>query len=262
MFMVPLAASVLAELWETIARLIDQGRRHDALVTLRGVAAQTGDRRVRITLGTLLAEGGTFHEAILEWTRVIDEATAAGDTASLAAVYHNLAAVYRELGDYPLARRFQQRCLALEASCGPEELLHLANDAISGRRWGLAEALVAAAEEATSEGDPAALSDELAATRGLIAAGQGRTSEARDRLRAVYRRHRDRGADQAAGKDLMNLAMVLEQEDRWDLARRTLRQAQRHCRAAADAVGLNRCHYLLRRVDRALACRRLTPACN
>jgi tetratricopeptide (TPR) repeat protein len=253
----------LDELWDVVRSLIDQGRDRDALVTLRAVAERTDLLAVRITLGTLLAESGELHAAVCEWTRVIDLAQAAGDRAALAAVYHNLAAVYREWGDWELARRFQQRSLQFRDDCDAADLLQLANDAFVGRRWDLAETLLATAEKLPADPvEHAELQGHIAATRGLIQGGHGRPHAGLRELRQVYHRHQQAGDDRLAGRDLLNLAVLFEQQSRYGLALHSVHAANRHLRAAQDTCGLNRARYLQRRFERQQATTRQSARWN
>ncbi len=253
----------LAELWESVSRLTASGRWHDAEVTLRAVAESTGSREARISLGTLLADRGQLHAAVREWTRVIDSAHVSGDRAALAAVYHNLAAVYRQLGDVDLARRFQQRSLAHQDSCGPEDLLQLANDALSTRSWDLAESLLDAAAGFAGHGaETSDLAPQILATRGLLLGLRGRPRVGIPLLRRSLQQNRLAGDDLLAGKDLVNLAALFDQTDRPGLAMLCLRAAQRYFRAAEDAVEMNRVRYLWRSFARARAWKRFSPDCN
>lgn len=253
----------LAELWESVSRLTASGRWHDAEVTLRAVAESTGSHEARISLGTLLADRGQLHAAVREWTRVIDSAYVGGDRAALSAVYHNLAAIYRQLGDVDLARRFQQRSLTLQDACGPEDLLQLANDALSTRSWDLAESLLDAAAGFASNGvETSDLTHQILATRGLLLGLRGRPLVGIPLLRRSFHQNRLAGNDLLAGKDLVNLAALFDQTERPGLAILCLRGALRYFRAAEDAVEVNRARYLLRSAARARAWREFSPSCN
>ncbi len=253
----------LAELWDSLSRLTASGRWHDAEVTLRAVAESTGSHEARISLGALLADRGQLHAAVLEWTRVIDTAYARGDRAALAAVYHNLAAVYRQLGDLDLARRFQQRSLSLQDGCGPEDLLQLANDALSTGAWDLAESLLDAADGfARATPEDADLSQQILATRGVLMGLRGQPLAGIPLLRRAYRQNRTAGNDLLAGKDLVNLAALFDQTERPGLASLCLRSSLRHFRAAEDAVEVNRTRHLLRRAVRSRAWKKFSPSCN
>src|SRR5688500_11404774 len=96
------------DFWDAVEHLLDAERWTDAAVTVRAVAQQSDRVEWRLTLGTLLYERGQRHLAVREWTDVIETAEADGDWPISAAAHHNLAAMYRDVGDYPLARTFQQ----------------------------------------------------------------------------------------------------------------------------------------------------------
>ena len=84
--------------------------------------------------GALLAERDALREAISVWTALIEPASELGRRDVLAAIYSNLAAVYRDLGDFSLARSFQQQSLHWQDDFGADDLLHLANDALAADR--------------------------------------------------------------------------------------------------------------------------------
>ena len=252
-----------SDLWRSIQQLLDEDRWHDAIVTLRAVANATNAAPVRLTLGTLLAEWGDLHGAVVEWTRLLDAAQLRGDRGSLSAVYHNLAAVYRELGDLELARRFQQRSLTFQEEHGPAELLQLANDALWKQEWDLADALLTLLDEAAPNfAAEESLKIETLATKGLLAGFRSQPAVGARLLRQAYHRHCYAGETQLAGRDLINLALLLDQRQQPGLGLRCLRQAERHCRACDDRIGHNRIRFLRAQLQRHQALRKIQPGWN
>lgn len=248
----------LESLWTSIKSLLSAGRWHDAEVTLRAAADATESPEIRLTLGTLYAERGELHAAIHEWTRVVDVAQMSGERELLAAVYHNLAAVYRDQGDYNLARRFQQRSLMWQNDCGPEDLLHLTNDALGSGAYELAESLLDGVDEMAGEDNE--LSATVHATRGLMCGLQGSPREGIRHLRVAYRQHCAAQADAEAGRDLLNLAALYEQLDRWRVAEKCLETAAKHFQQSGEAWWQSRAEGRCARVRRTRQLRR-TPAC-
>ena len=85
-------SQVDASAWREVRRLLRADSWLEAVALLRRLECETGCRTVRLTLGALLAERERFHEAILLWTHVIDDAHRDGDRIHLSAAYSNLAA--------------------------------------------------------------------------------------------------------------------------------------------------------------------------
>jgi len=247
----------LEPLWISIESLLSSGRQRDAEVTLRAAAAATDSPEIRLSLGTLYAERGDWNAAIQEWTRVIDLAGQSGQRELLAAVYHNLAAVYRDLGDLALARRFQQRSLMWQNHCGPEDLLHLANDAIGTGAYELAESLLDGVEEMTEPSRE--WTAKVHGTRGVIQGLQGLPREGIRHVLAAYRLHCAAQADALAGRDLLNLAALYEQLDRWRIAEKCLEMAAEHFRRSGEAWWQSRAEGRCSRVRRTRQLR-ATPA--
>lgn len=260
-----------SELWDSVARLTQQGRWHDACVTLRAVANSTGSRAVRISLGTLFAERGNLHAAVREWTQVLDAAATDADRPSRAVVMHNLAAVYRELGDYRLAAHFQRQALNELDAGGTWELLQLANDALADQRLDLAELLLdslddeawePAADAGSLPDDAVELAADLQATRGLLAGLRGELTAARRHLRAALRAHRQRGDIQRVGKDLVNLAAICLHDHRADLAMPCLHRAIADLEAAGETIVAHRARHLLRQAQRLQHRQQIDPRWN
>ena len=222
---IPGIDSRLGDLWGSIQKLLAAGRRHDAIVTLRAVANSTGCLDIRVTLGTVLAEGGDYPAAIAEWVRVIDAARVEANTKLLAAAYHNLAAASRECGDDMQAAIFQRQALNFQADCGTEDLLQLANIALTQSQLDWAESLLETAF-ASQLSDCRTLDWDLIATRGVLRGLQGDHVAACADFRAAYHGHRARNDATAAAKDLLNLAAVLEAQQRPVLAACCLRQLE------------------------------------
>ncbi|MBI1344743.1 tetratricopeptide repeat protein [bacterium] len=218
-------------LWTTVENLLSAGRWHDAEVTLRSAADSTGAPEIRLSLGTQYAERGHWNRAIQEWTQVIDTAQAAGRRDLLAAVYHNLSAIYRDLGDFELARRFQQRSLMWQDDCGPEDLLHLANDALAAGSYELAEMMLEAVEDVD---DREIWPGTIEATQGLLCGLRGELRPAIRHLKQAYRTHLAQQNFAFAARDLVNLAEFLQQADRLRAAERCLAKAAEHFRVAGE----------------------------
>lgn len=217
---------LLSEFWPHLQHLLDAGRWGDAVATLRALFARTGWPELQVTLGSLLFERQDYYEAISAWTEVVEPASSRGRLDLLAAVYSNLAAAYRELGDAVLARRFQQQALRYQDDFGAEDLLHLANDAIAGGHFDLAESLLDSVGDLL--GDDPRLQAEIYATHGVIALRRGAPRLARRGLLTAYRAHLQMGDEAGAGRDLLNAAEAFQVMHRLPAARRCLREAARH----------------------------------
>uniref|UniRef100_A0A7C4LJN1 Tetratricopeptide repeat protein n=1 Tax=Schlesneria paludicola TaxID=360056 RepID=A0A7C4LJN1_9PLAN len=220
--------------WHEVERLLETNCWSQAIDRLRELANETGSLEVRLSLGALLAEHEWYCEAIREWTVVVEEAAATGRWLELAAAYSNLAAVYRDLGDFALARSFQQQALRLVPDCDAADLLHLANDALACGRCELAEALLRSAADLCAAEDP--MQAAIIASAGIVRLLEGTPRAAAVFLRQSYRRHRDAGNWRFAGYDLWNLAAAMQQLGRLRLAERYLKQAA-ECFALAGRPG-------------------------
>lgn len=223
-----------AEFWTLVVRLLDADRWPDARVTVHAVARQRGRWGCRLTLGVLLYERGLRHEAVQEWTAVLEQALAEGEWSLASAAHHNLAAMYRDIGDHRLARSFQQRALSLSGDCGPEDLLQLGNDALAMGRHELAESLFQTAADLVDEDDR--LLVDLVATRGLVCGLKGDLRQGLRWLRRAYVQHLRAHDHRLAGRDLVNAAALLEQLGRRAWAMRCLTRAVEHFTAANDAA--------------------------
>jgi tetratricopeptide (TPR) repeat protein len=246
--------------WRKVAELLRTNRWEAAVEILRSLAETTGCCEVRITLGALLAERQQFFEAIQQWTSVIDDASARGQRDYLAAAFHNLAAVYRELGDLELARRFQQTALRYQDDCGPEELLHLTNDALAASRWDLAEALLQSASELAADDDP--LHATLTATAGVTRALQGDVFTAVGLLRLAYRQHLAQGDEREAGCDLLNLAATFRRTGRLGLEMKCLSRAASHFEHAGASRSQAHALERQRQAEQLMALRGTNPHVN
>lgn len=235
------------EFWTTVESLLDSERWTDAAVTVRALAHQSGQLTPRVTLGTLFYERGRRHDAVREWTEALADAQSAGQWSVSAAAHHNLAAMYRDIGDYALARTFQQRAMSLQADCGPDELLQLGNDAVAARRWELAESLYQSAAELVEDGHP--LLSDLAATRGVLCGFQGEPFVGLRWLQQAYREHVADGRHDYAGKDLLNAAALFEQLHRLGWARLCVTLARSHFELAGDAPWVRTAIQHLQRID-------------
>lgn len=242
-----------ARFWRQLSRLTAAGRVADAEQLLRNRVAAVNCPEARLTLAAVLAEQERFHEALCELTQVLDAAQASGRRDLLEAVHANLAAVYRELGEFDLARRFQQRALNYQDDYGPEELLQLANDALAARRWALAESLLQAADELSADDSP--LLADIAATRGVCAGLKGQPAAGLRWLRGALACHREQEDWGAAGRDLLNLAALYHQLGRVDREQRLLATATRCLSRAGLPRTLQRAQAWSRRVEQLLALR-------
>lgn len=246
--------------WRDVAELLRTNQWAAAIALLRRWVDLTGCCEVRITLGALLADRQRYFEAIEQWTAVIEAASHSGRRDHLAAAFHNLAAVYRELGDYELARRYQQRALHYQDDCGPEELLQLANDALAASRWELANALLQSASELAA--DDESLHATLTATAGVAQALQGDLFTAVGLLRLAYRRHVADGDEREAGCDLLNLAATFRRTGRLRLEAKCLSRAAKHFAKAHAAIHHAQSLERRRQVDQLIALRSSNPLVN
>ncbi len=172
-----------------------------------------------IAYACALAEQERFNEALCQLTSALDIAQQSGERGALATIYHNLAAVYRELGDNDLARRFQQRAIAMVDDCGPDELLGLANDAWRAERLEMAECLAGAAADFDEidfdeDGVHGEVNAEVEATLGLLT---GFLTDPREGIRPLlraYSRHKAAGELRLMGNDLLNLSTLLGELNR------------------------------------------------
>ncbi len=205
--------------------LFRAGRETDALTTLRATVHQQSRYELALGAGSLLAERDALREAIIVWTALIEPASELGRRDVLAAIYSNLAASYRDLGDFSLARSFQQQSLRWQDDFGADDLLHLANDALAADRLPLALSLLESAAASIDDEDP--LQAELIATRGVLALRERTPRFAVRCLIAAYRRHAAAGDWNGIGRDYLNGAVAAEQMGRLSVAQRLLRDAQR-----------------------------------
>lgn len=166
----------------------------------------------RIAFGASLASRERYHGALCYLTEALDQASNSGDREALSVIYHNLAAIYRELGDFDLARRFQQRSILQLEDCRPVDLLGLANDAWLSRRSEIAECLASSCVELDSDGDE--LDSVLAEAQATLAVITGLAEDPRQGIRSliqVYRQHRDANDMRLMGIDLLNLSALLSE---------------------------------------------------
>lgn len=165
----------------------------------------------RIAFGTSLASRELYHRALCCLTEAIDQASQVGAREALGVIYHNLAAIYRELGDYDLARRFQQRSILQLDDCRAVDLLALANDAWLSRRSEIATCLASSCTEIDSDDEPDSVLLEAQAT---VAITTGLAEDPRQGIRAliqVYRQHREANDVRLMGIDLLNLSALLSE---------------------------------------------------
>lgn len=205
--------------------LFRAGRDADALTTLRATAHQQARFDLGLGAGAVLAERDAWREAITVWTALIEPASDLGRRDVLGAIYSNLAAAYRDLGDFALARSFQQQALHWQDDFGADDLLHLANDALAADRFPLALSLLESAAASIDDDHP--LQAELIATRGVLALRERNPRLAVRCLIAAYRRHLAQGDWNGVGRDLLNGAVAAEQMGRLAVAQRLLRESQR-----------------------------------
>lgn len=166
----------------------------------------------RIAFGTSLAHREQYHGALCCLTDALDQASKAGDREALGVIYHNLAAIYRELGDYDLARRFQQRSILQLDDCRPVDLLGLANDAWLSGRSEIATCLASSCTELDSDGDE--LDCVLLEAQATLAITVGLAEDPRQGIRSliqIYRQHRAANDVRLMGVDLLNLSALLSE---------------------------------------------------
>lgn len=215
--------------------------------------------RSLIEFATSLATRERYNEAICHFTTALDLASQTGDRQALGIIYHNLAAVYRELEDFTLARRFQQRALQQMDECGPAELLGLANDAWLSRRPELAACL------ASSCNDTGNFEDEDIESEATLSVISGLLENPDPGVRSlirVYRRHRASGAERLMGIDLMNLSILLGRKG-WPKAEiSAVRRAIRHFHVAQSPVSASRAARILSTLERLQALREFDPMVN
>ncbi len=200
----------------------------------------------RIAYGVCLSRQERFFEAISVFTPVLDGV----DRSAIGIVCHNLAAIYRDVGDLDLARRFQWRATLLQDDAGPEDLLGMANEALTGDRHQVAEALVMTAIEMNGDASDENSDGELVATLGLIKAALDSPEEGLMTLFAAYRRHQAVRDFRSMGADLMNMAVLFGEVHRYRAERACLNRAIRCFEQAPAPYSRNRARLQIDRLDR------------
>lgn len=165
----------------------------------------------RIAFGSSLASREQYNGALCCLAEALDQASKSGDREALGVIYHNLAAIYRELGDYDLARRFQQRSILQLDDCRAVDLLGLANDAWLSRRSEMASCLASSCTELDSDDE---LDSVLLEAQATLAITVGLAEDPRQGIRSliqVYRQHRAANDVRLMGIDLLNLSALLSE---------------------------------------------------
>jgi tetratricopeptide (TPR) repeat protein len=214
----------------------------------------------RIAFASSLAERERYHEALCQMTAALDLASADCDREALSVIHHNLAAIYRELGDFGLAQRFQQRAILEMDNCGSDELLGLTNDAWLSNRRQLAESLAESAVELGDGAGPAIESEAMLAVISGLNSGNARDG-IRSLLRA-YRAHRAKSAYRLMGIDLLNLSLLFG-EIGWPQGEISLVQRAIYCfDKAAASVSSAKAHRILALLTCAQSLRAFDPSRN
>ena len=177
----------------------------------------------RIAYGVCLAAQERYFESISIFMPVLEGT----DRTAIGIVCHNLAVIYREIGDYDLARRFQWRATLLQDDSTSEDLLGLANDALLSGHPEAAGSLVAAMCEMDGSDLDDSADGDLIATTALVKAKLHLTRDGLTMLFAAYRRHQSVDDYRGMGADLMNMAMLFAELNRYAAERVCLVRAIR-----------------------------------
>ena len=199
----------------------------------------------RISYGVFLAHQERYFEAISVFTQVLD----GNDRSAIGVVCHNLASIYREVGDADLARRFQWRATLLMDDMGSEDVLGLANDAISANRHSVASSLLMAAC-GLDDDDDESLDGDFQATMGLIKAELDSPEEGLFALFSAYRQHQAEGDLRGMGADQLNMALLFGKLDRHRAEKSCLERAIRCFTKASAGHSLQKARQQLERFHR------------
>jgi tetratricopeptide (TPR) repeat protein len=164
--------------------------------------------------------------AIRHLMAAFDLATSNSELDAQVIVLSDLAVVYRELGEFDLARRFQQRVVNLQSSSDSADLEALANDAFSCGEFDLAKELISTAIAIEEAATPVERANTVG-TRGLIAAANRRPKTGLRLLYQASQLHQQQKDRLGAGKDWLNMAEVFSQLGRYRGMRSALRRAIR-----------------------------------
>ncbi len=164
--------------------------------------------------------------AIRHLMAAFDLATASNELDAQVVVLSDLAVVYRELGEFDMARRFQQRVVNLQISSDSADLEALANDAFSCGEFDLAKELISTAAVIEDAATPIEQANAFG-SRGLLAAANRRPKTGLRLLYQASQLHRQLNDQLGAGKDWLNMAEVFSQLGRYRGMRGALRRAIR-----------------------------------
>lgn len=217
--------------------------------------------RSHIAFGCALAEQERFHEALCEMTSALDIAQAAADVDAISIIHHNFAVIYREVGDFDLARRFQQRALAQTDDCGSFELLALANDAWLAERHELAECLAGTAADIDDE-EAGSNCPEIEATCAVISGFLHDPRKGIEPLLRAYARHKAAGEFRLMGIDLLNLSNLLGELGRYRGELACVRRAIACFNAAPAPISAAKARRILEHLERLRAVRQFDPSRN
>lgn len=234
---------VLLERAEHLASL---GRTEAARSTFEQAVRHDPGQLARNAYGCFLRSIEDYRGAIEQFTGLLDAARENSDHELLAIASNNLAAVFRDLGEYELASRFQQRATASQPECDHVDLSNLANDALVSGRYDLAERLVRLSLH--MEGEDGSFESEAAdrGTLGLLAGLTGNAREGIGLLRSACVLHRRAEDHRGLGADYVNLAFLFGALGRSRAQVRCLRRAVRCYRLASANTSASRARRLLR----------------
>ena len=200
----------------------------------------------RIAYGVCLSDQERFFEAISVFTPILESA----DRLAIRIVYHNFAAIYRTIGEMDLARRFQWQATLMQDDAGPEDLLAMANDALTSECLQAAESLAMTAGEL--QGDPAECvpDADILATTGLVHAALVSPEAGLLMIYAAYLLHLSESDFYRMGKDQLNMSVLFGELKRYRAERACLQRAIRYFEKTPAPYSLDRAKQLLDRFDR------------
>lgn len=244
-------------------RLGLQGQWAEADACYRSAIELDGTPASRIAFAASLATREQYHDALCSLMDALDQASKSGDQQALGVIYHNLAAIYRELGDYDLARRFQQRSILQLEDCRAVDLLGLANDAWLSGRAEIATCLASSCTELDPEDD--AVDFVALEAQATLAITMGVTEDPRQGIRAliqIYRHHRDANDMRSMGIDLLNLSALVSELGWYQTEMNFVRQAIGHFDQAPAPVSAVRARQNLALLERMQSLRNFDPSKN
>lgn len=240
-----------------------QGRWAEADACYRAAIELDDTPASRIVFATSLSTREQYHAALCCLTEALDQASTTGDQKALGVIYHNLAAIYRELGDYDLARRFQQRSILQLDDCRAIDLLGLANDAWLSGRSEIATCLASSCTELDPDDDD--VDSVVLEAQATLAVTMGVTEDPRQGIRAliqIYRHHRDANDVRSMGIDLLNLSALVSELGWYQTEMKFVRQAIGHFDQAPAPVSAGRARHNLAMLERMQSLRNFDPSMN